>query len=579
MLANHQHSSALHPRTRLIIAGMVGVLIAVLAIWKIWLPTLGLLAQFSQFSPLERAAITIKLLSPLLSFFLASGWSWVLLLIGEWLVSSWGSKGGSSQSPSRLVQVEPTTQEPPTQATTLRAIAAPPLFQLDPAAPWQRANLPVTPLPLTNPAWPAHKEQEQDVPAETQRNEGEEEERGETSMTPAEQIIPSLVVDSSSPRQEEGAQSSARPGTPLGSFSLRKLGEPPQTQPPVTLTLLKQIRAWVRADDETTQEVRLRGGENAIRLIQLAYIAWRQGQHVDRDKMLTYVLLRGKRRDMNTEQLGEVFDAAKRYLRQDLDRAVKDLEANGHPVSGEIDLFSTEPGFYWLHPSCRVIDLEKIDQEYQTIQMARKEGLLDEKLDGSLPDWVVEACQKLIEAYPADFLQSLLEKFPEEFGAWVREPVTLYRDSYLEALLILANYESALGKNFHDGNLPSEQNEEQRRHHIARAAQLFYDYAMYALNTRWDHKLKFTYRAGKDGERVVRAARAIRRCVVELGKLGNPDMIDQVYYSFKERMGVLSEGNWKPDADTERDVVEAKRTTSAYRFSSQMPSYQDRDKN
>ncbi|GCE22216.1 hypothetical protein [Dictyobacter kobayashii] len=139
----------------------------------------------------------------------------------------------------------------------------------------------------------------------------------------------------------------------------------------------------------------------------------------------------------------------------------------------------------------------------------------------------------------------------------------------------MANYESALGKNFLDEDLSIEQNEEQRRHHIAKAAQLFYDYAMYALNTRWDQKLKFAYRAGKDGERVVRAARAIRRCVVELGKLGNPDMIDQVYLAFKERMSTLSEGTWKPDKDTESDVAEAKRTTSAYRFSSQIPSHQD----
>jgi len=97
---------------------------------------------------------------------------------------------------------------------------------------------------------------------------------------------------------------------------------------------------------------------------------------------------------------------------------------------------------------------------------------------------------------------------------------------------------------------------------------------MYALNSAWDRKLKFAYRAGKDGERVIRAARAMRRCVVELGKLGQPDMIDQVYLAFKERMSTLSEGHWKPDQDTERDVADAKKTTSAYRFSSQMAAIQ-----
>jgi hypothetical protein len=148
---------------------------------------------------------------------------------------------------------------------------------------------------------------------------------------------------------------------------------------------------------------------------------------------------------------------------------------------------------------------------------------------------------------------------------------TLYRVSrrYLDALLVIATYESALGRARPDEALSTEQQEEQRRH-SARAAQLFYDYAMHALNSAWDRKLKFAYRAGKDGERVIRAARALRRCVVELGKLGQPDMIDQVYLAFKERMATLSEGHWKPDPDTERDVSDARKTTSAYRFSSQI---------
>jgi hypothetical protein len=291
--------------------------------------------------------------------------------------------------------------------------------------------------------------------------------------------------------------------------------------------------------------------------------------------MLTYVIARGKRRDMSTDQLGEVFDAAKRYLRQDLDRAIKELEKNGHRVTTDVDFFSNEPGFYWLHSSCSVSDLEKIEELHRTIQIARKEGVLDEKLNGAIPDWVVEACQNLIGAYPGDFLQSLLEKFPEEIGPWAKEPVTLYRDKYLDALLIMANYESALGKNAFEEDSTRQQNEEQRRHHIGRAAQLFYDYAMYTINSRWDQKLKFAYRAGKDGERVIRSERAMRRCIVELGKLGNPDMIDQVYLAFKERMSTLSEGNWKPGRDTESDVDAAKKTTSAYRFSSQIPARQE----
>ncbi|GCE15047.1 hypothetical protein [Tengunoibacter tsumagoiensis] len=566
-----------HTRTRLIVACSVGMLIAILVTIRIWLPSLSLLDQLSQFSPLVRTAIIVKILSPLLSFLLAAGWVWVFLLIGElWLSLRKNDHSTKSIRPMQETTQKPryklerrmtAHQSPHKEWETRRPIAAPPLFQQDPTNPWQQAHLPITPLPMTNPLWSPPDA------SEKSKNGADGEEREEEKAIEAEQILQSPVVDV--PLQPQELEKIIPAEGSKTFFSLQKSREPTDFSKPVTLTLLKHIRCWVCADDGTSIEVKLRRGENAIRLIQLAYIAWKQGASVDRDKMLTYVLARGKRREMNTDQLGEVFDAAKRYLRQDLDRAIKELAKNGHQVTTDVDFFSNEPGFYWLHPSCRVIDLEKIDDLYHAIQIARKEGVLDEKLNGTIPEWVIEACQNLIGAYPGDFLQSFLEKFPEEFGAWVKEPVTLYRDKYLDALLIMANYESALGKSFLDPNLSVEQNEEHRRHHIGRAAQLFHDYAMYAVNTRWDQKLKFAYRAGKDGERVVRAARAMRRCVVELGKLGNPDMIDQVYLAFKERMATLSEGNWKPDRDTESDVIEAKRTTSAYRFSSQIPSRQD----
>ncbi|GHO50820.1 hypothetical protein KSX_89830 [Ktedonospora formicarum] len=459
----------------------------------------------------------------------------------------------------------------------------PPLFQLDPAQPLPLSMLPPHPATPTTSVWPSEPEKE-----ETQNEEASAGAQP-TSPAPADHpITPEPVEDpSEQPKEQEQTitisdqqpqadevQVITTPGKQIESFSLQTPGQPPETDTPVTVSLLKQVRVWVRAEDGTTMEVKLRRGENGIRLLVFAYIAWRQGEAADRDKLLTYVIARGKRRDMNTDQLAEVFDAAKKYLRQDLDRAVNALERAGHPVEENLDFFRNEPGFYWLHPSCRITDLEAIDTYYTKILLARKEGLLDDKLDGSLPPWVIEACQQLLQTYTGDFLQTQIEKFPEECGTWIREPLTLYRDRYLDALLILANYESALGRNFLDEKLTPEQKEEQRRQHSARAAQLFFDYAMYAINSVRDRKLKFAYKAGKDGERVVMAARAIRRCVVELGKLGKPDMVDQAYLAFKERMATLSEGTWKPDKDTESDVANAKKTTSEYRFSFQAATSQ-----
>lgn len=587
----HQQPKKLPPQVSLIIIGGVGLLFSIAATTQLFLPTLGTLPQFSSFSPLARLVVIIKLLSPLLSFLLAGGWVWLLLQLSAWWLSLQRDRTPKDrriffqrQSTQNIRAAQkhqkralPKDHAPNDVLGTVsqqakRVTPPPALFQLDPTIPRS-----ATELPLMPPLFMANTTSFPRVEQEEQTNDDQADEKERRATAQAEQTSPSQALDASSPHQQADESLLVSPAS--AHFSLQKPADRSETRTVVTLTLLKQIKAWMQADDGTAQEVKLRGGENAIRLIQLAYIAWRQGAPVDKDKMLTYVLSRGKRRDMNTEQLGEVFDAAKRYLRQDLDRAVNELEKNGHPISQDVDFFSNEPGFYWLHPCCRIVDLEKIEGYYHTIQIARKEGLLNEKLNGSLPGWVLQACRDLIAAYPGDFLQSLLEKFPEEFGPWVKEPVTFYRDRYLDALLILANAESARSRTFFDQNLSLEQNEEQRRTHSGKAAQLFYDYAMYALNSRWDQKVKFAYRAGKDGERVVRAARAMRRCVVELGKVGNPDMIDQVYLAFKERMSILSEGNWKPDKETESDVAEAKRTTNAYRFSSQIALHQNGNSN
>lgn len=344
---------------------------------------------------------------------------------------------------------------------------------------------------------------------------------------------------------------------------------PPQSAPLMTISLLKRVQVRLQLPNGLTREVTLRKGEHGIRLILLAYIVWRRGKPVDRDKILTYIFARGRRREMEPSQLSEAFDAAKKFLREDLKRAIHaaNKEAGQELIAEQaVGFFQHDPGFYRLHPCCRVEDLERIEQLYQTIHLARKEGLLDEKVDGSIPPWVVEACQQLLQAYPGDFLEELIEKFPDAFGSWVREPVTRYRDCYLDALWILATYEHALGQHYFDESLSTEQNEERRRHHQGKAAQLYYEYALFAINSRVDSKLKFAYRAGKDGERVVMSQKAISRCVILLGCMGKIDMIDQTYLTYKDKMSLLSEGQWKPEKETERDVMKAKGQMHVVRF-------------
>ncbi len=549
----------------------LGFMSGLLALLFIVLPTSKLLSQWSLYAPLARISILVKLLSPLLCFALVIGWAWVLLALWESLRKSqqdkappplsepeWQSRASVSRKADPLRF--PSPGEPPTR----RHLAIPPFFQLDPSDPDASDRLSLSP-PLSLSWWTGVQESASREVIRPLQSKGPDAEPEETrtseppgSRTQSDTAPERVVLQPAAQAVVRLSQNGAALSSDTAS---------------VVISLLKQVKVKLLLPDGTETEVRLHWGEHAIRLILLAYIAWRRGAPVDRDKLLEQVLARGRRKDYTVDQLGEAFSEIKKQLREDLKKAVAELNsaAGAVLVPPTIDFFSTEPGgFYLLHPSCRVRDLEMIEEHHREIERASKEGLLAEKLDGSLPSWVIETCEKLLAAYPGDFLEELLLKFPEEFGAWVREPVTRYRDYYLEALWIRATHESALARNFADERLTEEQNAEQHRHYQAKAAQSYVDYAMYAINNGWDRKLRFAYRAGKDGERVVMSQRAMRRAVVLLGQMGRTDLIDRHYLTYKEKMQALSEGHWKPDPDTEADVAAAKKQTGAYRFSAQI---------
>ncbi len=562
-------------RFRLLLAALLGFPIGLAVFLRVTVPSWGVFAQFDQLSLVERLSFVLKLLLPLISWVLAGGWVWIVF----WVISLWLSDHAthSKISPSHRkewsgqIEFSPPLQVAIRRSESLaaRPIAIPPCFQLDPAYPFQVMSFKSLPpsfiaTPAANPL-PGGNADEEEKGEQPEHQEEQTANDERTAGRASKQARPSS--DEVLPQQNGSV-----PSNFSEAFSFDASSNLPQPAPLITISLLKRVQVRLHPPQGPAREVKLRRGENGIRLIVLAYIVWRKGKPVDRDKILTYVFARGKRRDMDVDQLSEAFDAAKKYLREDLKKTASAVnkEAGQELISEQaISFFQNEPGFYWLHPVCRVEDLECIEQLYQTIRIARKDGLLDEKLDGSISPWIIEACQQLLQAYPGDFLEELIEKFPDEFGSWVREPSTLYRDYYLDALWILAAYERALSCNFFDEHLSAEQNEERRRHHQGKAAQLYYDYALYAINSRVDSKLKFAYRAGKDGERVIMSQRAIRRCVVLLGMMGKTDAIDQVYLTYKDKMSLLSEGHWKPEKETESDVIEAKRQTNAYRFSAQ----------
>src|SRR5262249_54624437 len=151
-------------------------------------------------------------------------------------------------------------------------------------------------------------------------------------------------------------------------------------------------------------------------------------------------------------------------------------------------------GFFWrLADVCRVEDLALIDENYQEIALARKEGLLAK----NIPLSVVRACEQIVDEknYPGDFLASLIGDFSQEFspwegkGSWIKKPFTLYRDRYLDALWLL-------GQHYADLSEHSASREEL----CAKAAGLYEKYAMHACKSRLD--LKVFWQVQAVGERV-----------------------------------------------------------------------------
>src|SRR5260370_24416724 len=93
-----------------------------------------------------------------------------------------------------------------------------------------------------------------------------------------------------------------------------------------------------------------------------------------------------------------------------------------------------------------------IEAQHQLIQQAFDDGLLVD----SVPEAIKEACDRLRKAYAGDFLADLLHELPEEEGAWVRKPFTLYRDYFLQLVLYAAEYELRAGQQLPDEHIEDD---------------------------------------------------------------------------------------------------------------------------
>lgn len=510
--------------------------------------------------------LTIKMISPLLIMGIMGIGIWVYSLIMlpqddkaiESIAPKQAQQRGKQEEKIPLSTISSTSEY--LLETVHSSIPAPSIMQ--PVSSSHR-HAPETPLPQTRPS------------SETLKCEGE---------TPT--ILPSrsldgqqaLVVDQKSEHGVVGGVVPFAPEVPLPNISQPMplaSGPLPSSDPLISLRLLKDVSMTINVPGDGHIVVPLT--LNAKRVQLLAYIAWRRGELIDRDKILEHVFGWGlSDEDATEDKLTERFESHKKLLRRKLrEVVVKQVNnpAGREIISPDLDPFVSDSGFWGLSDICRVEDLEAIEANYKVISLARKDGMLIDEI----PEYVKDACEQVITNYAGDFLESLIRKYPSEFRAWqgrsswVRKPYTQYRDYYLDALWYSAEYDWRMGQRYaDDGDMETkEANQRKQQEYFGRAAQKYQSYAMYACNSKFDAKATFGAH-GQFGERIGMSERALRRCVVLLGAIGRTDLVNQVWSAYYTQMKSVSDQRWQPSKETQDDVQAAKAQTSAYRFAAQV---------
>lgn len=110
----------------------------------------------------------------------------------------------------------------------------------------------------------------------------------------------------------------------------------------------------------------------------LAYIAWRRGEMIDREKILEQVFgWSVADEDASEEKLAERFESHKKLLRKKLrEVAIEQINtpAGTRRIDPDIDPFVSEAGLWGLSGVCVVEDLETIEVLYQIITRHAKKA-------------------------------------------------------------------------------------------------------------------------------------------------------------------------------------------------------------
>lgn len=403
---------------------------------------------------------------------------------------------------------------------------------------------------------------------------GESAEQQQASPTPP-------VPDVSEPPEEQSVVEEEGTPTEPGQAPVSSTSPSSEVsntaEPYVLVRLLKQVRISLHVPGGIDRVVPFT--LNAKRVQLLAYLGWKRTDKVNRDRMLEDIFGHGQDDEQaDPAKLSEKFDSHRKLLRRDLRQAIANLneEMGREVIPPNLDIFQVSQRLWALNTEvCRVPDIEAIEAEHTYIEQGKKEG----RIGQSVPEDIHEACERLVAAYPGDFLEDLLENYPDDFdpwmSSWARQPFTECRDMFLQALWYAAEYELQAGQRVEDelstasnGSSPKERRQRQHAHY-ERAAQLYHQYATTATASRFDLKLTFAKASNRPhGERVVMSERAIRRAKMLYGSLQNTALVDQVYSEYYKRMRKRA-GDWQPSQATMTELANAKSRTNAFRLPAQ----------
>jgi hypothetical protein len=427
-------------------------------------------------------------------------------------------------------------------------------------------SLPLTPIPPVLSDLPA----DQDSTQQTWQEEEREEEHAELEGSPQEQSPFWTQADDGTTPMSDAEELEVPMEEAAPDADAR------QSPVTITITVLKELSMTLHVPGGKSYRVPLH--LNAKETLLVAYLAWldaqSKGQTISLDKLREHIFGYGRPdEDATPKKLQDALDSAKKEIRRQLRQATQlvNHEAGEEVIPPNLDIFAIRNKRYGLSQICHVSDLAIIEAQHQLIQQAFDEGLLAD----SIPQAIKQACDRLRKAYAGDFLADLLQESPEEVGTWARRPFTLYRDSFLQAVLYTAEYELRAGQQLADEHLDDagEAAEEQRRKqraHYSRAAQLYRTYAMRACDSRFDLKVTFGGSGRAHGERVDMSERTLRRCITLYGILASTHMVNQVYSAYYKLLKTISAKAWEPSKETLEDLEGAQAQTNAYRFSTKV---------